>query len=96
METNTKVKVKRMKFKTRGRPLIWNKELRKKVVKVVAWPELTVRGDKIWQNNTDRDLAEKLGCSVPAVFVRRQKLATAGRNVKCKHEAYARAKCLAA
>lgn len=93
---NTKIKkvklVGRANYAKRGRPLVKDPKTGEMVGKKVKWPAPT---NFIWRN-TDRDIAEKLGCSVVAVFLRRRKYTAEGfeKQVKSAHLPNTRAKVL--
>lgn len=84
MNTSSKNKGKvEVKVVKRGRP----------VGRVVNWKAVSGLD---WINKTNREIAEKAGCSVVAVFLRRKKMISAGKNAACRKERYTRAKFLKA
>lgn len=53
------------------------------------------RVNLMWRSKTDKEIATFLGCSVVGVFLHRQKMIKAGKNVACTKPRYTRAKVVA-
>lgn len=72
----------------RGRPMV---EVDGKLVaKKINWSKANL----LWHDMTNRDIAEKLGCSTVAVFLKRKGMIKDGKHVECARKKFARAKCL--